>query len=142
MKFHQPVTHSTIYFILESNELNDIPVHVAFDDEDAAKAYLSRFNTFSDAQIVACHLNPGFYTDITRDCYFIQLNLQNDVYVISLANDLQRSELAMNGHYFFEDEQICIYVMAVSENEALKIARKIKEKAITNKEFTVASARI
>lgn len=141
MKLHQPVTHSTIFFILES-DLQNTPVHVAFDDENTAKAYLSRFNTFSDAQIVACHLNPGFYTDITKDCYFIQLNMQNDVYVISLANDLQRSELAINGYYFFESEQICVYVIAISENEAINIARGIKEKTIANKEFVIASVGI
>jgi hypothetical protein len=131
MKLQQP-TPSTIYFILQGDTPKDIPINVAFDDEAAANAYISRFKTFGDAEIVACHLNPGFYTDITRDCYFIQLNLQNEVYVISLANDLQRSELALAGHYFFEAEQICIYVMAESEHEALKFARIIKEKAISN----------
>lgn len=141
MKLHQPVSHSTIFFILEP-DLQDIPVHVAFDDEETAKAYLSRFNTFSDAQIVECHLNPGFYTDITRDCYFIQLNMRNDAYIIGLANDLQRSELAINGHYFIEEEQICIYVMAVSENEAIKIAYQIKENAIGNRKSALTQDRI
>jgi len=142
MKLHQSANHSTIFFILEPNELQDIPVHVAFEDEDTARAYLNRFNTLSDAQIVECHLNPGFYTDITRDCYFIQLNWQNEACIISRSNDLQRSELAIAGHYFFEGEQIFIYIMAVSENEAIKIALSIKDKAIMNREFTIAPAQI
>ncbi|WP_316816881.1 hypothetical protein [Pedobacter nyackensis] len=127
MKLQQQQTQETIFFILEPNDESDIPVQVAFDDMDTAKAYLNRFRTYSDGQIVECRLNPGFYTDITKDCFFIQLNRQNDVYVISLANDLQRSELAINGHYFFEGEEICMYVMAVSENEALKVAFKIRD---------------
>lgn len=127
MKLHQP-TPSTIYFIFQGDSPRDIPVNIAFDDEGAANAYLSRFRTFGDAEIVACHLNPGFYTDITRDCYFIQLNKHNDVYVISLANDLQRSELALAQHYFYEGDEICIYVMATSEEEAVELARAIKDK--------------
>jgi hypothetical protein len=138
MKLHQP-SPSTIYFILQGDNPKDIPVNVAFDDEAAANAYISRFKTFGDAEIVACHLNPGFYTDIKKDCYFIQLNLQNEVYVISLANDLQRSEHAIAGHYFFEAEQICIYVMAESENEAIKFALIIKNKALAKQKFALTS---
>lgn len=135
MKIEQEQNHETIFFILEPNDEPDVPVQVAFDDADTAKAYLSRFRTYSDGQIVECRLNPGFYTDITKDCFFIQLNRQNDVYVISLANDLHRSELAINSHYFFEEEQICIYVMAVSENEALQVAFKIRDEAFASREF-------
>jgi hypothetical protein len=141
MKLHQP-TPSTIYFILQGDTPKDISVNVAFDDEAAANAYISRFKTFGDAEIVACHLNPGFYTDITRDCYFIQLNLQNDIYVISLANDLQRSELAIAGHYFFEAEQICTYVMSESETEAIKLARAIKNQALAKQEFVIEPVQI
>jgi hypothetical protein len=141
MKLHQP-TPSTIYFILQGDTPKDIPVNVAFDDEAAANAYISRFKTFGDAEIVACHLNPGFYTDITRDCYFIQLNLQNDIHVISLANDLQRSELAIAGHYFIEAEQICTYVMAESEREAIKLARAIKNQALAKQEFIIEPVQI
>ncbi|WEK19138.1 MAG: hypothetical protein P0Y49_20380 [Candidatus Pedobacter colombiensis] len=136
MKFNEPEeTEETIFFILEPNEEMDIPIHVAFDDEFAAKAYLNRFRTFSDARLLECRLNPGFYTDITKDCYFMQLDRHSDVYAISLVNDLQRSELAIKGHYFFEGEQICIYLMASSENEAVKTARKIRDKVIANNEF-------
>lgn len=131
MKLHQPTT-STIYFILQADNPQEIPVNIAFDDEGAAIAYLGRFKTFGDAEIVACQLNPGFYTDITRDCYFIQLNQQNGNYLISLANDLQRSELAMDGHYFYEGDDFCVYVMATSENEAVKLARAINDKAGNN----------
>jgi|GEM_PF-1177725 len=136
MKLNQQQTHETIFFILEPNEETGIPVQVAFDHKDTAKAYLNRFRTYSDGQIVECRLNPGFYTDITKDCFFIQLNWQNDVYVISLVNDLQRSELAINGHYFFEAGQICVYVMAVSEKEALQAAFKIRDEAFARQEFT------
>ena len=135
MKLHQQPTHETIFFILEPNDEPGTPVHVAFDDADTAKAYLNRFRTYSDGQIVECRLNPGFYTDITKDCFFIRLNRQNDVYVISLANDLQGSEQAVNGHYFFEGEQICIYIIAASENEALKAALKIRDRAFAAQEF-------
>ncbi|WP_316814736.1 hypothetical protein [Pedobacter nyackensis] len=135
MKLNQQENCETIFFILEPSCESDIPVHVAFDDADAAKAYLNRFRTYSDGQIVKCRLNPGFYTNITKDCFFVQLNWQNDVYVISLVNDLERSELAVNGHYFFEEEQICVYVMAVSEKEALQTAQKIRDKAFACKEF-------
>ena len=127
MKLNPQQMSETIFFIREPDEESDIPIQVAFDDADTAKAYLNRFRTYSDGQIIECRLNPGFYTDITKDCFFVQLNRENDVYVISLVNDLQRSELAINGHYFFEEEQICIYVMAVSENEALKVAFKIRD---------------
>lgn len=102
MKIQQEQNHETIFFILEPNDKPDVPVQVAFDDADTAKAYLCRFRTYSDGQIVECRLNPGFYTHITKDCFFIQLNRQDDVYVISLANDLHRSELAINGHYFLK----------------------------------------
>jgi hypothetical protein len=128
MKVNPSENHETIYFIQELNEGQEIPVHVAFNNKLAAKAYINRFCTLGDAQIVECRLNPGFYTDITRDCYFIQLDRFTDVYVISLVNDLQRSELAINRHYFFEDNQIYVYAIAASENEALKEARKIKDK--------------
>lgn len=73
MELNDEENNESLYFILEPNAETDIPVHVAFDDEFAAKAYLNRFRTFSDAQILECRLNPGFYTDITKDCYFIQL---------------------------------------------------------------------
>lgn len=134
MKLNQQQTHESIFFILEPNDESDVPVQVAFDDVDTAKAYLNRFRTYSDGQIVECRLNPGFYTDITKDCFFIQLNRENDVYVISLANDLQRSEFAINGHYFFEGEQICMYVMATSEKEALQAAFKIRNETFAYQE--------
>ncbi|TKC60375.1 hypothetical protein FBD94_15840 [Pedobacter hiemivivus] len=132
MELNDEENNESLYFILEPNAETDIPVHVVFDD---AFAYFNRFRTFSDAQILECRLNPGFYTDITRDCYFIQLERNSDVYVISLANDLQRSELAIKEHYFFEGDQICIYLMAPCEEEAVKAARKIRDKAIANNEF-------
>ncbi|SDK75279.1 hypothetical protein SAMN04487898_111135 [Pedobacter sp. ok626] len=135
MELNDEENNESLYFILEPNAETDIPVHVVFDDAFAAKAYFNRFRTFSDAQILECRLNPGFYTDITRDCYFIQLERNSDVYVISLANDLQRSELAIKEHYFFEGDQICIYLMASCEEEAVKAARKIRDKAIANNEF-------
>lgn len=135
MEFNEEENNESLYFILEPADETDIPMHVAFDDAFAAKAYLNRFRTFSDARILECRLNPGFYTDITKDCYFIQLERDAELYVITLVNDLQRSELAVKGHYFFEENQICIYVMAVSESEALIAARKIKDTAIANHEY-------
>lgn len=126
MKLNDEENNESFYFILEPDAETDIPVHVVFDDAFAAKAYLNRFRTFSDARILECRLNPGFYTDLTKDCYFIQLNQHNDTYVISLANDLQRSELAVKGHFFIEAGHICIYVMAVSEKEALQMAFEIR----------------
>lgn len=135
MELKDDENNEILYFILEPNAETDIPVHVVFDDPFAAKAYFNRFRTFSDAQILECRLNPGFYTDITRDCYFIQLERNSDVHTISLANDLQRSELAIKGHYFFEGDQICIYLMAQCEEDAIKAARKIRDKAIANNEF-------
>jgi len=135
MELNDEENNENLYFILEPNAETNIPVHVVFDDAFAAKAYFNRFRTFSDAQILQCRLNPAFYTDITRDCYFIQLDMNSDVYVISLANDLQRSELAIKEHYFFEGDQICIYLMAPCEEDAIKAARKIRDKAIANNEF-------
>ncbi|TCC88313.1 hypothetical protein [Pedobacter hiemivivus] len=135
MELNHDENNGCLYFILEPNAETNIPVHVVFDDAFAAKAYFNRFRTFSDAQILECRLNPGFYTDITRDCYFIQLERNSDVYVISLANDLQRSELAIKEHYFFEGDKICIYLMAPCEEDAVIAAHKIRDKAIANSEF-------
>lgn len=102
MMFNQPPTSEKMYFILSPLGEMDIPVHVAFDDAQTAEAYISRFKTYSDARIVECQLNPGFYTDITRDCYFVLINNYNDEYSIYLVNDLKGSEKALNREYFFK----------------------------------------
>ncbi|SMD09851.1 hypothetical protein [Pedobacter nyackensis] len=133
MKHNQPKTTESIYFIKEFSDL-DIPIHVAFDDFETAKAYISRLRTFGNAQIVECQLNPGFYTDITRDCFFVQLNMRNDEATAHYVIDLQRTELATNGHYFFEGEQICVYVMALSKDGAIKAARELKDEVKRNQE--------
>ncbi|WP_316815292.1 hypothetical protein [Pedobacter nyackensis] len=52
------------------------------------------------------------------------------MYVISLVNDLEQSEMAIREHSFIEGDQICVYAIAVDESEALKMARKVKEKFI------------
>ena len=126
MKINQPQTTETIYFIKEYCDL-EIPIHVAFDDLEAAKAYVGRFLTIGDARIVECQVNPAFYTDITRDCFFVQLNMHNNEATAYQVNDWHRSELAIKGHYFFEERQICVYVMARSENEAIKAVCKIRD---------------
>ncbi|SMC90269.1 hypothetical protein [Pedobacter nyackensis] len=127
MKLTQLEDQKTIYYIKEFNDELGIPIQVAFDDLDAARAYINRFRTFGDAEIIECHLNPVFYTDINRDCYFIQFNRKNDMVTTYLVTDLQRAELAFSGQYFFEGDLICIYVMAVTQGEAVKTAHQIKD---------------
>jgi predicted GIY-YIG superfamily endonuclease len=132
MKLTQPEDQETVYYIKEYNEELDTPIHVAFNNYETASAYVNRFRTMGDDYIIECRLNPVFYTDITRDCYFILLNEHNDEATTYRVTDLQRTELAFNGHYFFEGEQICIYVMAVTQGEAIKAAREIKQRVTRN----------
>jgi hypothetical protein len=129
MKVQQPITNQTIFFVKELHEELDIPIYVAFDDADTAKSYINRFKTLGDTEILECRLNPGFYTDITKDCYFIQINLHTDQVITYLVTDLYRSDLAKNGYYCFDGEDFLIYLMASSENEAIKAARKIRDSA-------------
>ncbi|MFA4868676.1 MAG: hypothetical protein WC623_10780 [Pedobacter sp.] len=46
-----------------------------------------------------------------------------------LVTDLYRSDLANNGYYCFDGEDFLVYLMASSENEAVKAVREIRDSA-------------
>ena len=122
-------------------------IFAVFDDIERAGAFINRFKTKTDLEIINLVLNPDFISDKRRSPYYISLEKfdkePRDIFVsdmISQAEAALREEYSIDfyGESTIDQGLFNVMLFAESETEALTRALDLRCKAITGGEWDLA----
>lgn len=129
-----------IYLIAEAHENPLEYIDAAFDTREKAQAYLDRYKD-NEAEMVVCEVNPIYHRDNTSNCYYIELERdQNEPLEVMVSNKMESAKMAVNDEVVLNNERgskprISIYLFAKSEEEAIAQALIRRDKAIERREW-------
>ena len=136
-----------IYLVVPKGYDSIADVYACFDSEVKAEAFMKRFKTMSDYQVITLTLNPEYYSHKYMDPYYIKIGKYNsepaESYIADTIGEAEEAVIEKFETIFYENHGIerghfAMYLFAADEKSAIEKVMAVRNAIIAQGEWLAA----